>query len=160
MGKMRTASKLLTVVLGVSLMVNITGLTTVSAKPNQEASKSGGIQLEDLDRGLVAASTSEGVFLSWRLLAHEVTGHSTIGLTGVDFNIYRDDIKIATVKDSTNFLEQEGTLAAKYSVSTVINGREAERSEATTPWNNTYYDLPQTSRRCDTRGRSVHLLSE
>ncbi|WP_156037265.1 hypothetical protein, partial [Glycomyces tenuis] len=33
-----------------------------------------GVQLENLDRGLVAASTENGVFLSWRLLAVEVSG--------------------------------------------------------------------------------------
>jgi hypothetical protein len=36
-----------------------------------------GIQLDHLDRGLVAAGTSEGVFLSWRLLGNEATGRTT-----------------------------------------------------------------------------------
>lgn len=57
-----------------------------------------GIQLEKLDRGLVAASTSEGVFLSWRLLGDEATGYSDKGLTGTDFNVYRDGIKIAQLQ--------------------------------------------------------------
>src|SRR3954449_9604559 len=41
-----------------------------------------GLTLERLHRGLVAATTPEGVFLSWRLLAGEVTGATATGLTG------------------------------------------------------------------------------
>ena len=65
-----------------------------------------GLRLEHLDRGLVAATTSDGVFLSWRLLASEVSGHSSTGLTGVTFNVYRDGRRIATVTDSTNYLDR------------------------------------------------------
>lgn len=36
-------------------------------------------KLERLDRGLVAATTGTGVFLSWRLLGPEATGHSPPG---------------------------------------------------------------------------------
>ena len=45
------------------------------------------MELERLDRGLVAVDTDEGVHLGWRLLAHEVTGHSDTGLTGPDFRV-------------------------------------------------------------------------
>lgn len=44
-----------------------------------EQNRSGSIQLEKLDRGLVAAVTQEGVFLSWRLLAQEVNGYGPNG---------------------------------------------------------------------------------
>src|SRR4051812_1508423 len=60
------------------------------------------IQLEHLDRGLVAAATPEGVFLSWRLLGDEVTGSTATGMAGADFHVYRDSALIATVTDSTN----------------------------------------------------------
>jgi hypothetical protein len=100
-----------------------------------------GIQLEYLDRGLVAASTSEGIFISWRLLANEVTGYSDSGLTGVNFNVYRDGEKIATVEDSTNFLDEDGNDSSTYYVSAVDNGKEIDQSSTTTPWDHTYYDL-------------------
>jgi len=48
-----------------------------------------GVQLENLDRGLVAASTSAGDFLSWRLLGQEVTGAGPKGMTGPDFVVFR-----------------------------------------------------------------------
>jgi len=50
-----------------------------------------GARLEHLDRGLVAATTGDGVFLSWRLLGDEVTGHSDAGLVGTDFHVYRNE---------------------------------------------------------------------
>ena len=142
MGKKSFVSEFLLVSFGVILLVSMVGIPNVDAKPNRDVEMNGGIQLENLDRGLIAASTSDGIFLSWRLLSHEVTGHSTTGLTGVDFNIYRDNVKIATVKDSTNYLDATGTMQSKYSVSTVIHGREAEQSAMISPWANNYYDMP------------------
>jgi hypothetical protein len=96
-------------------------------------------QLEKLDRGLVAAATSEGVFLSWRLLASEATGASATGLTGTDFAVYRDGTKIATVTDSTNFLDT--TPGAEYRVAAIENGAEAEKSAPVAPWAQAYTEL-------------------
>ncbi|WBQ07088.1 rhamnogalacturonan lyase [Kribbella sp. CA-293567] len=99
-------------------------------------------QLEKLDRGLVATSTSEGVFLSWRLLAKEATGSTEHGLTGADFNVYRDGKRIATVTDSTNYLDRTGGQGSHYRVVSVVKGREQDRSASVTPWSNGYTDLP------------------
>ncbi|MEU4161479.1 rhamnogalacturonan lyase [Actinoplanes sp. NPDC026670] len=93
----------------------------------------GGPLMERLDRGLVAASTGEGVFLSWRLLANEATGSSATGLTGANFAVYRDGRRIATVTDSTNFLDREGTATSRYRVS---------GSGTVTPWATNYTELP------------------
>ncbi|MEV4275040.1 rhamnogalacturonan lyase [Actinoplanes xinjiangensis] len=99
----------------------------VAAKPR------GGPQMERLDRGLVAAATSEGVFLSWRLLANEATGSSATGLTGANFAVYRDGRRIATVTDSTNFLDRDGTATSRYRVS---------GSRTVTPWATNHTELP------------------
>ncbi|MDD9269444.1 rhamnogalacturonan lyase [Paenibacillus sp. GCM10023248] len=104
--------------------------------------KNAAVQLEYLGRGLVAAATSEGVFLSWRLLGNEVTGHSDKGLTGTDFNLYRDGILLTAVRDSTNYLDRSGTLASVYVVCAVVNGQEVDRSEDVVPWESPYYELP------------------
>jgi hypothetical protein len=93
----------------------------------------GGPQMERLDRGLVAAATSEGVFLSWRLLATEATGSSATGLTGANFPVYRDGRRIATVTDSTNFLDRDGTATSRYRVG---------GSRTVTPWAANYTELP------------------
>lgn len=100
------------------------------------------IQLERLDRGLAAAMTEEGVFLSWRLLAHEVTGYSDYGLRGTDFHIYRDGVKIATVEKSTNYLDRDGTISSQYVVSAVKDGMEMDSCDPVTPWHANYHELP------------------
>ncbi|WYP27101.1 rhamnogalacturonan lyase [Alkalihalobacillus sp. FSL W8-0930] len=99
-------------------------------------------QLEELDRGVVAVATSEGVFLSWRLMKEEATGHSDTGLTGVDFHVYRDGNKIAEVTDSTNYLDASGTEGSEYTVKAVEEGAEIDESEPVSPWADGYYDLP------------------
>lgn len=106
------------------------------------AARSHPVQLERLDRGLVAASTSEGVFVSWRLLGSEVTGHTDTGMAGADFHVYRDGARIATVTDSTNYLDKDGSPAAKYRVAAVVDGHEAGLSAAVSPWSGAFYDLP------------------
>ncbi|MDR6906126.1 hypothetical protein J2X63_001812 [Agromyces sp. 3263] len=99
-------------------------------------------QLEQLDRGLVAVSTSEGVFLSWRLLASEATGATDTGVAGPDFAVYRDGTKIATVSDSTNYADAAGTATAQYTIAPVVNGIELEASDAVSAWAQGYTDLP------------------
>lgn len=138
------AAKLLSAALAIPLL--FTGMSAAAeedAVRGQNASGKGPkVQLEYLDRGLVAAAASEGVFLSWRLKGDELDGYSATGLTGVDFNVYRDGSKIATVTDSTNFLDRAGTAASSYEVSAVSEGREIDRSAAVAPWGNGYYDMP------------------
>ena len=68
-------------------------LAAASSAPALAGEK--GPRMERLDRGLIAASTGEGVFLSWRLLKSEVKGSSATGLTGANFHVYRDGKKIA-----------------------------------------------------------------
>lgn len=100
------------------------------------------IQMEYLDRGLIAVPANNGVFLSWRLLANEATGSNETGLTGTDFHIYRDGKRIAQVSDSTNYLDPAGETDSRYYVSAVVKGKEVDQSEAVIPWGNSYYDLP------------------
>ena len=99
-------------------------------------------RLEDLDRGLVAARTDGGVFLSWRLLAQEVTGSSEAGLTGSDFVVYRDGVALDTVTDSTSYLDPAGTAGSVYSVTALVDGVEQQPSDEVTPWADTFTDVP------------------
>lgn len=130
----------------------LTGPTAVSANPGTHGhghGRPGGgptvpgtVQLEHLDRGLVAAATGDGVFLSWRLLGHEVTGTADAGVTGADFHVYRDGEQIATVTDSTNYLDAEGSSESEYRVAAVVDGGEVDHSAAVAPWSEAYHDLP------------------
>lgn len=104
------------------------------------------LTLERLDRGLVAAATSQGVFLTWRLLATEVTGATATGLTGPDFAVYRDGTLLGTVTDSTNFVDPAGTVTSRYRVAAVVDGVEVDGVEVdgaeATPWAQSSLDIP------------------
>ncbi|NJC23919.1 hypothetical protein BJ994_002995 [Arthrobacter pigmenti] len=128
-----------TLALSAALIAGGGGLPAAAA-PAPDAQP--GIQLEHLDRGLVAANTPEGIFLSWRLLATEVTGASETGQTGADFAVYRNGEKIATVTDSTNYLDPDATEGATYSVAAVVDGVELQPSEEVSPWSQNYTDIP------------------
>ena len=81
-------------------------------------------EIEHMNRGLVAVKTNTGIFLSWRFFKREATGYSDSGLMGTDFEVYRDGELIATVTDSTNYLDKEGTDTSKYTVKPVAGDRK------------------------------------
>ncbi|RZS64809.1 hypothetical protein EV187_3197 [Agromyces ramosus] len=120
----------------------IAGVAQPATAAPPDAVPAGIAQLEALDRGLVAVSTSEGVFLSWRLLASEATGATDTGLAGPDFVVYRDGTKLATVSDSTNYADAAGSATARYTVAPVVNGIELEASAPVSAWAQGYHDLP------------------
>lgn len=117
-------------------------MKTVHEQHKFDAQKTSGVQMEFLDRGLVAAATTEGIFLSWRLLGNEVTGYSGNGMIGTNFNLYRSGDLIAAVHDSTNYLDPSGTLTSVYYVCAVVDGQEVDRCADVTPWAGPYYELP------------------
>ncbi|CAM4338373.1 rhamnogalacturonan lyase [Paenibacillus alkaliterrae] len=114
----------------------------IEEKHKLQATDGAMVQLEYLDRGLVGAVTSEGVFLSWRLLGNEVNGYADNGLSGADFNLYRDGVRIAAIFDSSNYLDRSGTRTSTYFVCAVIDGIEVDRCAEVTPWENPYYEIP------------------
>ena len=127
---------------GTMVSLAVAGAVALSSGPAAAGAKPAGSQLEHLDRGLVAAATSEGVFLSWRLLGSEATGHSATGLTGANFRVYRDGAPIATVTDSTNHLDRGGTAASRYRVAPVTGRVVGKLSPPATPAGASYRELP------------------
>ncbi|MFC4983207.1 hypothetical protein [Streptomyces atroolivaceus] len=103
--------------------------------------------MEEVDRGLTAVPTDEGVFLSWRLLGSEVTGHTATGMAGADFRVYRDGKRVATVTGSTNYLDEHASPDSEYQVAAVEAGREADRSASVSPWAKGYHESPCAGRR-------------
>ncbi|AUZ89384.1 rhamnogalacturonan lyase [Arthrobacter sp. TmT3-37] len=140
------------VALATGTLLTLSGLAVPAMAQGQGAGNAapiGGVQLEYLDRGLVAAATPQGVFLSWRLKAGEVAGATADGLTGTDYTVYRNGEPVATVTDSTNYLDTAVTgegaaAAARYSVGAVVDGVEVELSAEVAPWTQAYTDLPLT----------------
>ncbi len=74
--------------------------------------------LEWLDRGLVAVKTTNGVFLSWRVLGTDPTD--------IGFNLYRDGTKVnaSPITTCSNYTDASGSTSSTYTVKPVINGVE------------------------------------
>ena len=136
--RLRTPAVLITV----AALALTAAPVAATASPPSGGSGTASPQLETLDRGLVAAQTGTGVFLSWRLLKGEAYGASDTGLTGADFVVYRDGQKLATVTDSTNFLDAAGTATSSYQVARVLGGTEAAPSAAVSPLAQNFLDIP------------------
>lgn len=116
-----------------ALLANSIVITPV-ANPTQVSAASA-YQMEALDRGLVAVKSSNGIFLSWRLLGTESYGTS--------FNVYRNGVKIAgPITDSTNYLDKSGSTSATYYVTSVVNGKEVTQCDAVKSWGSSYLDVP------------------
>jgi rhamnogalacturonan endolyase len=92
-------------------------------------------QLEDLNRGLAAVPSGNGVLVSWRLFGYEPP---TLG-----FNVYRDGTKLneSPITDSTNYLDGSGTSASQYTVRAIVDGAEAADSETASVWQNGYTSI-------------------
>ena len=98
----------------------------------------GHYQMENLDRGVVAVKVSGGVYVGWRMFGYEYTGTDA----DTSYILYKDGAKLATVTDSTNYLDAAGTASSKYSVSAVLKGTEGKQSAAATPWAQQYASIP------------------
>ncbi|MGN0162259.1 MAG: stalk domain-containing protein [Candidatus Ornithomonoglobus sp.] len=91
-------------------------------------------RVEDMGRGLVAVTTDNGVFVSWRWKGTESID--------VKYNIYRNGKKLNSEPLSlTNYTDIDGTAKDKYSVSAVTDGGEGERCEEVTVWDG-YLEVP------------------
>lgn len=75
-------------------------------------------QMEALDRGFVAVSSKEGVFLSWRFLG---TDAETIA-----FNIYKNGslLNPEPIVDVTSYLDKDSASGASYTLVPVHEGKE------------------------------------
>jgi hypothetical protein len=95
--------------------------------------------MENLDRGVVAVKVSEGVYIGWRMFGYE---YSKANPANISYQVYKGDVKLATVSDSTNYLDAAGTLDSTYSVAAVQGGTEGQRSSPVTPWAENYLRIP------------------
>ena len=71
-----------------------------------------GIQMEYLNRGLVAANTGSGMMLTWRILATDAENTS--------YKLYKNGELLTTVSagKATNYFDEGGTAADKYTIDT------------------------------------------
>lgn len=92
-------------------------------------------QMEKLTRGVVALpSETGGNFVSWRLLG-------TDPLT-TTFDLLRDGQTIArNLGNRTNFTDTQGTSTNQYQVIVRVDGKETERTETISPWDECYQNV-------------------
>jgi hypothetical protein len=95
--------------------------------------------MEDLDRGVVAVKVSGGVYVGWRMFGYEYDKDKP---SNVAYNVYRGTSKLATVTDSTNYLDASGTSSSTYAVSAVIGGAEGAQSDPAKVWSENYLRIP------------------
>ena len=103
--------KVITMKKFISAVIAASMITVASAQvfsPITVQASSSTRYMENLDRGLVAMNTDNGIYLSWRLVGTEDYNSS--------FTVYRDGQQIATVSDSTNYLDTSGNMNSQYSV--------------------------------------------
>lgn len=100
---------------------------------------SGFYRMERLQRGLVALPAARGIFVSWRMLASEYVRDQP-ELT--HYELYRDGEVIADVKDSTNYLDEQGTASSRYSVRVLLAAATGEKSSLVAPWAQPYLRIP------------------
>jgi len=124
-------------VTGAAASLVLAGTAAATAQPSDPPDQATP-RLEALDRGLVAVTTDDGNFLSWRLLGEEVTGYTADGPTAPEFTVYRDGVAIATVRDSTNYVDVAGGADATYTVAPSGGEQSAEVSPAV----DGYLELP------------------
>jgi len=80
---------------------------------------------EWLDRGAVALSSDDGIFVSWRLLADEYEA-------GASFNLYRNGVKLNSAPLLvTNYTDAVGSPGDRYTIETLRGGKATMDGSAT-----------------------------
>jgi len=96
-------------------------------------------RMERLVRGVVAVQVTGGVYVGWRMFGFE---YDATNPGNVSYNVYRGATRIATVTNSTNFLDSAGTSSSTYTVRAVIGGVEGGASETASVWAQNYLRVP------------------
>lgn len=124
---------IITFITVITLILTFFGITDIlSIKNTASAATSIARQMEYLDRGVIATKVNNGVYIGWRMLGTDNKN--------ISFNIYRDGKKInsSPITNSTNYLDNNGTINSKYSIRPIINNKEltgtSEVSVSSTPY--------------------------
>ena len=116
--------------------ITISGLLMVMAVWTGTGTCMAQLQMETLDRGLLAVKVSQGVYLSWRILGNEYLDAS--------YNLYRESTKlnIEPITGASCFHDTSGTALDTYSVAAIIGGVEQEKSASASVWETNYLNIP------------------
>ncbi|SCF01770.1 rhamnogalacturonan lyase family protein [Micromonospora chokoriensis] len=96
----------------------------------------GGMQMENLDRGLISVRSGGGNLVSWRLLGTENSA--------VSFNLYRGSTRVnaSPITGATNYLDSGAAAGSAYTVRAVVGGVEQAASAPALQFGAGYLDVP------------------
>lgn len=141
---MKNILRKLSIFLSLSMM--FTGIGTFEITNNVEVSAIGSPIVENLDRGITAINTDNGMLVSWRYLANDT--ENTV------FNLYRNDELIYTSEKgmATCYLDANGSSNNVYRVDSLENGSVTSSETCKLISNNTYFDIPMDVPTAQTSG--------
>jgi rhamnogalacturonan endolyase len=96
-------------------------------------------RMERLNRGVVAVAVQGGVYVGFRMFGYEYDPEHA---DRTAYELYRDGMLIATLTDSTNYLDDGGSASSKYSVRAVLDGVRGDESESVPVWAQNYLRVP------------------
>ena len=144
---MQCILKKISIFLTLAMAITGTGAYSISNSDNTiQASAVGSPIVENLDRGISAVNTGNGMLVSWRYLANDT--ENTI------FKLYRDDQLIYTSeKDmATCYLDKSGSANSVYRVDSIENGSVKSSETCKLISNSTYFDIPMDVPKGQTSG--------
>ena len=111
-------------------------LSAVSSITTISAAAAAAPVVENLDRGIVAIKSGNGILVSWRFLASDQTG--------TEFRLYRDDQLLMTSKgdEATCFYDESGSASARYRVDSLVNGTVQTTSTCSLISGTDYFQIP------------------
>ncbi|WFF00493.1 cellulose binding domain-containing protein [Micromonospora sp. WMMD964] len=104
--------------------------------PTTPPPTSGGLQMENLDRGLISVRSGGGNLVSWRLLGTENSA--------VSFHLYRGSTRVnaSPITGATNYLDSGAAAGSAYTVRAVVGGVEQAASAPALQFGAGYLDVP------------------
>ncbi|MGW2623864.1 rhamnogalacturonan lyase family protein [Micromonospora taraxaci] len=104
--------------------------------PTTPPPTSGGLQMENLDRGLISVRSGSGNLVSWRLLGTENSA--------VSFQLYRGSTRVnaSPITGATNYLDSGAAAGSAYTVRAVVDGVEQAASAPALQFGAGYLDVP------------------
>ena len=114
-------------------------VTYASAIEEPATQPTGKYRLEQLDRGLIAVAQGAGVYVGWRLLGHEWDDAQAGRLS---FQLLRNGQPVATVTNSTNYVDASGNWSARYQVRALHGEQVLSTSAEVATWGENYVRIP------------------
>lgn len=93
-------------------------------------------QMENINRGVIAIKTDNGIYIGWRLLGTDPAD--------IVFHIYRNDKRITEypIVNCTNYLDSSGNENCEYYITALLDNKEVEKTGKIKVWTKNYLTIP------------------